>query len=1467
MENSGTSNGLKTFSTEDSEEGEIYFKQRCKYLEAQLEKFREQAAKVREVISQKLNGLEEKARIADSKALEAAQQVQSLESLLAMKEETIARLQAELEDEKQRQILRDKEVEDKASQIKSWMHKKICEYEQKLQDDEARLQEYQKKIREYEEKIETVNKENDELRNSHKQAMIMVKEMESKLSFSQDQVLRLSRELADVQSQCGDYYVLEPESDQDESGIHSCETNGLRRTTSLETDTSTVTPTPMSPDRLADVFDDDDDDTEQYTLDQPAEIRVKRTSIGKSPSKIPRYVGNLEDHRAAQISYYMSLKRGQQSPGSSQAKFFLQVQDLHNPYTHLISSENISRRTHYDSQSTVNSELDNDSETYLEPVDLVQNENRFHAQLGELVSLHFDRRSLAPSVTKTEQDVLSNRSSLCSLTDQSVVPNPIYQTIEPELESTTTRVNEPEENLSLVGKQVVPSSPPPAVPPRFESESVLPPPVPPVPKSNKGEVVRTESNFTSYLAETEIQAEESCKVNSKEDSTDNVGLAQIATQAWMWNDSDSETPPYGTLETANKDLNMLMEQSCPVYTTLKGTASQLRNTPFSGESTDSSDNESTAGDYCTPPDELSPAEERSQAILTTDEVLEESTQVLKTCATYTTVSLKKGDQKKEGYLTKLGGRVKNWKRRWFVLTDGKLYYYKTQNDVNRKPLGQIPLDGTCRIARTDGALTFEVTTPKRTFYLTGDTKEVVDDWLRVLHNVMRKFSSTPLFAQKTEKEVMKGWLTKVKHGSSKKCWTVLRGQYLCYYKSEDDMVPFSMTHMIDVIVEELGSPDPADGLDSEAVPYRHYSLVMKSLKQPANTYLLIDSKEEKDSWLFHLKVASGSGIDDLGTEFERHIFDLISQDCDPESETWNRCVLTHVKETITEPLTTLPSKELEKEALKLFKSIHLFTTVQTEGGAAIDYHVSLAQNALQICLDHPELQNEVYCQLIKQTSKHVHRGPDDIGHFLEYCGKSSWLQESAYDISSQATIDLRPVQEFVFIQAWQLLSLCTALFVPKQKFFLFLKGHLNRCSTSRTNQGKYASHCLKNITRTLANGKREARPSRMEVLSALLRKPYDHSCSMSIPVHFIDGTSQVFGFDGSTTVDEFTQTINRVVGIRPPAESGYALFTDNPTNLVEHCLQASVKLCDVISKWEQAMRQSQGRLDTSRMIKLSYKKRLHFKSLSSTETDKEKFFLVLQTNANVMKARFPVSKEMALEFAALMAQITYGDYRAHSNSLPSKRVETVISQFCAKALKEDIGKSSLTLRMAEKWSTLHGWSQKECVDKYLDNARRWPFFGCKLFQAQQKHTVSAAKKRATPLESAQPVWLAVEEDSISILEAENLRLMCRYRYKHVVTFGGWKEDFMLVVNQSIMRGGNTVEQGTQRLLFVMPSRGKILEVTLLMASYINAIIRQKGITCDVTDTGPASRKGMDVKVWDLESAEWPMVPGSTVGLL
>uniref|UniRef100_A0A8C5HUB4 Cytohesin-3-like n=1 Tax=Gouania willdenowi TaxID=441366 RepID=A0A8C5HUB4_GOUWI len=48
---------------------------------------------------------------------------------------------------------------------------------------------------------------------------------------------------------------------------------------------------------------------------------------------------------------------------------------------------------------------------------------------------------------------------------------------------------------------------------------------------------------------------------------------------------------------------------------------------------------------------------------------------------------------REGWLLKMGGRVKTWKRRWFILTDSCLYYFQYTTD--KDPIGIIPLENLC----------------------------------------------------------------------------------------------------------------------------------------------------------------------------------------------------------------------------------------------------------------------------------------------------------------------------------------------------------------------------------------------------------------------------------------------------------------------------------------------------------------------------------------------------------------------------------------------------------------------------------------------------------------------------------------------------------------------------------------------------------------------------------------------------
>lgn len=94
---------------------------------------------------------------------------------------------------------------------------------------------------------------------------------------------------------------------------------------------------------------------------------------------------------------------------------------------------------------------------------------------------------------------------------------------------------------------------------------------------------------------------------------------------------------------------------------------------------------------------------------------------------------------KDGYLTKQGGAIKTWKRRWFVLKGNKLWYFKTKTDTVAK--GFIELEATTLIR--DESATSKKKKPmfsiqargvkgRRVFMIIPDTQQESLEWIQAI---------------------------------------------------------------------------------------------------------------------------------------------------------------------------------------------------------------------------------------------------------------------------------------------------------------------------------------------------------------------------------------------------------------------------------------------------------------------------------------------------------------------------------------------------------------------------------------------------------------------------------------------------------------------------------------------------------------------------------------------------------------
>ena len=88
-----------------------------------------------------------------------------------------------------------------------------------------------------------------------------------------------------------------------------------------------------------------------------------------------------------------------------------------------------------------------------------------------------------------------------------------------------------------------------------------------------------------------------------------------------------------------------------------------------------------------------------------------------------------------GYMTKRGGRMKTWRKRWFVLEAFTLSYFKVKDD--KKPKAMVNINGQCKVlpnvenkkVRKKHPNAFCLITNGRTYFFDCDDKKLKSDWL------------------------------------------------------------------------------------------------------------------------------------------------------------------------------------------------------------------------------------------------------------------------------------------------------------------------------------------------------------------------------------------------------------------------------------------------------------------------------------------------------------------------------------------------------------------------------------------------------------------------------------------------------------------------------------------------------------------------------------------------------------------
>ncbi|XP_066543583.1 unconventional myosin-X [Amia ocellicauda] len=725
-----------------------------------------------------------------------------------------------------------------------------------------------------------------------------------------------------------------------------------------------------------------------------------------------------------------------------------------------------------------------------------------------------------------------------------------------------------------------------------------------------------------------------------------------------------------------------------------------------------------------------------------------------------------------------------------------------QNAVGTLDVGLI--DSVCASDNPERPNSFVIITANRVLHCNADTPEEMHHWITLLQ---RSKGDTRVEGQEF---IVRGWLHKEVKNSTKlslklkKRWFLLTHNSLDYYKSSERSAPKLGT----LVLNSLCSVVPPDEKVFKETGYWNVTVYGRKHCYRLCTKLL----NEATRWASAIQNVIDTKVP-IDTPTQQLIQDIKENCLNSEvvEQIYKRNpILRYTHHPLHSPLLPLPYGDislnllkdkgyttLQEEAIKVFNSLQHMESVPDP--------VPLIQGILQTGQDLRPLRDELYCQLIKQTSKVPQ--PGIVGN----------------------------------LRNWHILACLSSTFTPSRSILKYLKFHLKRTREHfpGTEMEKYAAFTSESLKKTKS---REFVPSQEEIKAIISRQ------EMTTTVYCHGGGSCKITINSHTMAGEVVEKLIRGLAMED-SRNMFALFEHNDST--DKAIESRTVVADILAKFEKL---SASQEEGSKGWKF-YFKLYCFLDTDNVPRDSVEFaFMFEQAHEAVIRGHYPAPEESLQFLAALRLQYLLGDCgtpassatptippmeqlypisrlrarvtqsaRTFSPGSAHERADKKRSSFLEGTLRRSFRSGSVSrqrleeeqaleawvreevaaarLGILDKWRKLQGVSQDQAMAKYMALVKEWPGYGSTLFDAE-------SREGGYPSE----VWLGVSADAVSVYKRGEPRPLEVFPYEHILSFGAPLPNTYKIAVED------------RELLF---ETNLVVDIAKLMKAYISMIVKKR----------------------------------------